>query len=86
MDKLKCLEKGREGMCYWKDVSYPGSFFVVVESEYEAIRKLIKLFLRNYLFDIVLFKVASYPGSSLAPPKNNNFAGEEPGYDATFKN
>ena len=61
-------------------------FFVVEESEYEAIRKLIELFLRNYLFDIVLFKVASYPGSSLAKKKNNNFAGEEPGYDATFKN
>ena len=44
-------------------------FFVVEESEYEAIRKLIKLFLRNYLFDIVLFKVASYPGSSLAKKK-----------------
>ena len=25
-------------------------FFVVEESEYEAIRKLIELFLRNYLF------------------------------------
>ena len=26
------------------------SFFVVEESEYKAIRKLIELFLRNYLF------------------------------------
>ena len=38
-------------------------FFVVEESEYEAIRSDRDV---SDCFDIVLFKVPSYPGSSLA--------------------
>ena len=62
-------------------------FFGVEESEYEAIRKLIELFVRNYLFRYCLIQSSLIPRLlPCPPPKNNNFAGEEPGYEATFKN
>ena len=36
-------------------------FFVVEESEYEAIRKLIELFVRNYLFQYCLIQSSLIP-------------------------